>query len=253
MKKIALLISGLSLAFALNSNAQSAVTGTTPTFHVGDTVYATVTGAATVHDDITNTYSDSVRVQWHVIYSDLPADWYPTGSLTTSVGMCDNNLCYGFSSLYPSMATRLSGKYAMAPGGDFHMLLNLTGATTMGTHYVTLRLVSVNKNTYVPIDSTTTTYAITKAPVSVPVVSNGSEEIIIYPNPAREELNVVFDANSDVKTIAIYNIIGKVVSVFKVNGNSANLSLDNMPGGIYVVRLVNGEGAVVGTRKFTKQ
>ena len=41
--------------------------------------------------------------------------------------------------------------------------------------------------------------------------------------------------------------------VYKVNGNSANMSLENMPGGIYFVRLVNSAGNIVATKKFTKQ
>ncbi len=82
--------------------------------------------------------------------------------------------------------------------------------------------------------------------------SNG--EISMYPNPAHNELNVIFDAASDVKNILVYNIIGRVMSVYKItDSNSANLNLENIPSGIYFVRLINSHGEMVATRKFTKQ
>ncbi len=86
------------------------------------------------------------------------------------------------------------------------------------------------------------------------LLSRVADEIVIYPNPAHDEVNIVYGADAGVKTIAIYNLIGKVVSVFKpIDNSSANLSIDNLPMGIYFVRLVNAQGAVVAARKFTRQ
>ena len=92
-----------------------------------------------------------------------------------------------------------------------------------------------------------------KVPTAVTNINNQESNILLYPNPAREELNVVFSATADIKTIAVYNIIGKVLVVYKVTGDSANMNLENIPSGIYFVRLTNSHGDVVVTRKFTKQ
>jgi hypothetical protein len=89
-------------------------------------------------------------------------------------------------------------------------------------------------------------------PASVPTVKS-PDEVIIYPNPAANEVNVVFDGNQDIKTVSIHNRIGKPVSVFKVAGDSANLNIENIPKGIYFISLINSHGDVVQTRKFTKQ
>ena len=101
-------------------------------------------------------------------------------------------------------------------------------------------------------ETKTETFIVNKWPTSVPVVTN-DDDITIYPNPAREELNVVYSNTADVKNIAVYNIIGKVMNVYRVSGNSANLNLRNVPAGIYFVRLLNANGGVVATRKFTRQ
>lgn len=79
------------------------------------------------------------------------------------------------------------------------------------------------------------------------------DNIVIYPNPARSEVNIVFDRSADIKSIAIYNLIGKAVTVYKVNGNSAKLDVESIPSGIYFLRMLDGLGHVITTRKFVHQ
>ena len=43
------------------------------------------------------------------------------------------------------------------------------------------------------------------------------------------------------------------MSIYRAGGNSANMSVENMPAGVYFVRLINNRGDIVATRKFTKQ
>ncbi|MES2704062.1 MAG: T9SS type A sorting domain-containing protein [Bacteroidota bacterium] len=81
-----------------------------------------------------------------------------------------------------------------------------------------------------------------------------ADDALIYPNPAGNELNVLYEATSDIKNIAVYNLIGKMVAVYKVTGNSsANLNLDGVSPGIYFVRLFNSQGEAVISKKFTRQ
>jgi hypothetical protein len=89
--------------------------------------------------------------------------------------------------------------------------------------------------------------------VSVPTITHSANDVLLYPNPANNELNVVYDGSADIKNIGVYNIIGKLLTVYKVSGASANLNLEHIPSGIYFVRLLNSQGNAVVTRKFTKQ
>ncbi len=157
-----------------------------------------------------------------------------------------------FGTVLPSSgATFTSGAYAAnTTTGAFHLQLDLTSATSYGTY--TMKVSLSDPTTFT---SKTVTFIVTKpAPNAVPAIANTENNVKIYPNPATNELNAVYDAGADIKTIAVYNIIGKIMNVYKVTDNtSANLNIDNIPSGIYFVRLVNSHGEVVVTKKFTKQ
>jgi len=246
MKRIFILVfSTIALFSSAASQAQS--------FNMWkDTVYYNYVAGSGSHNVVDSVVvpgtlsGASVTLRWAVINSNIPSDWITGGA----IGICDNNNCITFTDLWPSGSNRTSLGYAAhTTNGDYHLQISLpTGATT-GTYYITAKLVNATTGA----DSTTATWAITYSPLSVPGVGKTSTDISLYPNPANSEINVVYDANDDVKTIAVYNIIGKVMSVYRVTGNSANLNLENIPTGIYFVRLMNTQGDVVATRKFTKQ
>ena len=243
MKKIfTLILCAIGIFSSHFSDAQS--------FSVAhDTVYFTYTGTSVVSSYdyvVVPSGGPNVTLKWNVINTNFPADWR-----TAVTGVCDNYLCYSGSSFWTALTSiRKSDPYAAGTStGDFHMQLGLSSATTHGTYYLTARL----SDSAAPADTALATWVITYYPTAVPEVNKGSEEVSLYPNPATNEINLVFDANADVKTAAVYNIIGKVMSVYRVTGNSANLNLDNIPTGIYFVRLMNTQGDVVATRKFTKQ
>ncbi len=246
MRKIYLLLSGIFLFI-------SAYNVTAQTFNFqNDTVILTYTGTGLQNlPDLINNPStivtDSVTINWKVIATDFPTDWQG------ATGICDNKLCYNFPGLWP---TSLRTSYPYPNGlGDFHLQTALTTTTPAfdaanGCHYVTVRAYDHN----VPADSATMTFIVRKGCATTGIVNpKPSEEIVLYPNPAYSEVNVVYDEASDIKNIAVYNIIGKVMTVYKVNGNSANLNIESIPSGIYFVRLYNSTGSVVVTRKFTKQ
>jgi hypothetical protein len=247
MRKIYVLLCGiLFMANSVYVKAQS--------FTVQhDTVrynYAGINGQS-VFDLISNTTSADIKLSWKVIATDFPADWLG------ATGICDNNLCYNMSpGLWPSMSTMTSDWYHPAiTTGDFHLLPALTVPSATppfdaanGTHYVTVRL----QNSTLSTDTAIIVFIISKGTLGVPSVSK-ADDIMLYPNPANSEVNVVYDASHDVKNIAVYNIIGKMESVYKVNGTSANLNLEHISSGIYFVKLYDSAGRTVGTRKFTKQ
>lgn len=215
-------------------------------FSVADTVFYTVGSTGSFYDDITNNLNRPLTIVWHVDTTNFPSDWLDSAAL----GICDNSVCRanGGGVLWngTSGTSYTSAPYAADTTGPFDYSPDLSAATTVGTFYLKVKLQDASY-------SKITTFVITKPPLGVPNVKNASNDIILYPNPANNELNVVYSANADVKNIAVYNIIGKVLTVYKVAGSSANLNIENIPSGIYFVRLYNSQGNVVVTRKFTKQ
>lgn len=210
-----------------------------------DTVWATATFAVVIMPDRISTSTGSTTVKWKVIDCNFPADWQP------GLGICDNNLCYTntSSTLWPNEGVHTSYPYTTT-SGDFHAQIDLTSATTLGCYFAKVKLYN---QTVISDSNSTETFVLCNVASSVPNVAGNETNVKLYPNPASDEINVVYDANADVRNIAVYNIIGKLMMVYKVSGNSANLNLENVPAGIYFVRLVNSNGQVVTTRKFTKQ
>ena len=224
-----------SVLFSSKANSQ--------TFTVAhDTVRFTCNFGATEVDDFLTISSGPLAIKWDVVATNFPTEWL-SGS-----GICDNKLCYPISNLWPSGSIETSNSYSSGLGG-FHLQFGAGTSSPVGTFYLTVKMVSTGS---IP-DTAFETYVISYVPSAVPNIGKSFEDISLYPNPARDEINVVYDANADINVITVYNIIGKAVSVYKVNGGSANISLESLPEGIYFVRLINTSGEVVTTKKFTKQ
>ncbi len=253
MKKI-LLLSGLVLTmFGGRASAQTFVLAS-----ASDTIYASANslGAVPGATDFIKNVSAShpgLVLKWTVIGTNFPADW-----LTQSAfGICDNNVCrynVGDTSLWNNTTqvgtTITTAPYLIDSSMTFDLSLSLPTAST-GIHWVT---VQIDDHSLTPPYSRRVTFIISNGVTGVTPVTRSTDDVVLYPNPAKDEVNIVYDANADVKNIAVYNIIGKLVTVYKVTANnSANLDISNLSSGIYFVRLMNSRGGVVVTRKFTKQ
>ncbi len=211
-----------------------------------DTVTVSGAGFYDAYNYIINTTTSPITIEWKVISTNFPSDWIG------NTGICDNKTCISGGGLWPTTTYETDPYAGSITNGMFKMQIDLataSGTTTTGTHYMRVRL----NNKFAPSDTAIQTYIVTKTTTSVKVVKS-TGDITMYPNPATSALNVVFDANADIKNIAVYNIIGKQVNMFRVSGaTSASLNVENLSDGIYFVRLMNSNGEVVATRKFTKQ
>lgn len=215
------------------------------TEHSGDTVSANTNGAAsiTVNNNIKSGTSNSVVVTWKIIDSHI-APGMGFG------GFCDNNMCR-------DSANALAGvSYTSDPYGTsfnlFDAIFNDFGAANGSTSWVR---VYVSEGPAGTIGGTTRTLTFIARKNSTGISNTGSaSNVNVYPNPAREAINVTFNKQAGIKTIAIYNMIGNTMRVFKpTDDNSARLDLDNIPSGVYFLRLINAEGNIIATRRFTRQ
>ena len=72
------------------------------------------------------------------------------------------------------------------------------------------------------------------------------EQLIVFPNPARDEVNVQFVATkAGTYDVALYNSVGKVIlnqkTTFNEGENGASFDVSALPAGLYVVKVGNGE------------
>ena len=82
--------------------------------------------------------------------------------------------------------------------------------------------------------------------------ANESIGLVVFPNPATNQLNLVFDKNST-GTITINDALGKEVYSYNINNPSSELPIDisNFTNGIYYVSYKSKEVSI--HRKFIKQ
>lgn len=210
-----------------------------------DTATAAVYGYIDLYNNLTNLTSDTIRVSWKILSHTFPPSWVSGAS----IGICDNVTCYDTQILTGTVQTTdtIPGNSTM----PFKIQLDVTPSsvvpTTGAPYFATIELTQGST-------TDTVTFAAYKWNTNnVNKVASSREEVILYPNPAYNEVNVSFNRELGVKNVAIYNLVGKQVSNYRVNGNSAKLDIERIPAGIYFLRLVDGNGRVVATRRFTHQ
>ncbi len=213
-----------------------------------DSISANCAGNCTsfgVENSIKSAGSSSITLQWRLIDKSLGTNW-------KFGGFCDNNVCWGTDTVN-SGATFTSLPYGSS-FDVFHAVFDASSAANGSTSWVKMlvRDAAGGGLGY----SRTLTFIARKSPTGVSTVTaTSSENVSIYPVPASDAVNVVFDESLGIRTIAVYNLIGKLMGpVYKpaING-SAKINIADMPNGIYFLRLMDAGGRVVATRRFTHQ
>jgi len=194
---------------------------------------------------VTNVSSSSIQVDWRISSYVADAGW-SLGSACEPSGSCYSGTTTG---LKDGSVTFTSG--SMTPGYNGNFVVDLEGDPAAFGSKATLVIDvstgggAIKKAVFVAYKNTTG--------ISTTILSDN--EVAIFPNPASNYIDVTYNSSSDVKTIALYNLIGKVVSVYKVTDkNSARCEFAaDMPSGIYLVRIADSNGKVIATKKITHQ
>ncbi|MBK0403667.1 PKD domain-containing protein [Adhaeribacter sp. BT258] len=69
--------------------------------------------------------------------------------------------------------------------------------------------------------------------------------IKIYPNPAKNYLQVEIPATEKVTAIQLTNAIGQVIAKQKPDAGATRFNVANLPAGIYFVKISNAEGSII--------
>ena len=77
--------------------------------------------------------------------------------------------------------------------------------------------------------------------VATGIGSYDGSEIHIYPNPARDVLNIEGD---NLKEAALYSTIGALVKKAELSGKTSSFNISGLAKGIYFVKIINTEGNV---------
>lgn len=236
MRKIVYLLF-LPLAFAANTASAQSITAD------HDTVASTIPVYTDIYNYIHNNSGMTTTFDWKVLSHTLPQSWVDNAAF----GLCDNVTCYGTSIL--SGSTQTTDTFGNGSKCLFKLQMDgsASSVTPGGPYFINVE-VSEGSTT------DTVTFSVVKFTTGVTKVSIAAkDDVIVYPNPARNEVNVTFSKDAGVKSVAVYNLVGKQMMAYRTTGNSAKLDIDKIPSGIYFIRLMDGNGQVVTTRRFTHQ
>ena len=75
----------------------------------------------------------------------------------------------------------------------------------------------------------------------------------IFPNPVTSVLNVSTSAISAGSTIKVIDIFGKTILSKQATSSNAQINVSKLPGGTYLLMIVNKDGSISKTSKFVKQ
>ena len=177
--------------------------------------------------------SDSLSITWQRISNTLPSAW--------DYSICDFGSCFiGI----PNGNTMSK----IPPGATEYFKLSINPANNAGSGMVELLVYETGNQG----NADTLTYSITSTPTGISINSVTENQITIFPNPAKDNLNVKLDSYSSINSVAIFNVIGKKIMDVSVSKNAINkISLNEIPAGIYFIQYVNENGTPV-TQKFYK-
>lgn len=76
--------------------------------------------------------------------------------------------------------------------------------------------------------------------------------VTVYPNPAKDILNVNFE-NESFSTIIIYNQLGQIVLNQKISQNQNTINIENISSGMFFYKLISENQVNIKSGKFIKQ
>jgi hypothetical protein len=72
-----------------------------------------------------------------------------------------------------------------------------------------------------------------------------SDKLIVFPNPATENVLLHFNGRNEIKGYKVYNQMGELIIVNnEVNAQATSINVQNLPLGMYVVKVVTTQGTI---------
>ena len=93
--------------------------------------------------------------------------------------------------------------------------------------------------------------AITAHTTNVGIVNHLENSVVLFPNPAKEYIDVRIDGDVTVSAMEVYDVYGKLINTVVVTENPTRINVSNLANGMYFVRVTTEEGMV--TKTFVKK
>lgn len=183
---------------------------------------------------ISNNTGQAINFKWVRTVNTLPENWESL--------VCDNVTCWS--------PAKSSNFYELGAGENTIMNLHFKPYNTPGIGNVEVVVFAVE-------DSAATRTVITYQANAVVVGINTpypKNTLSIYPNPARNFLNVSYSTLDDISRIEVYSVIGtRVGTYYPVAGTSSyRIDSNTFNSGMYFISLYNRQNKHISTKVFSK-
>ena len=191
---------------------------------------------SSIQINVTNTSDSEVQFFWDILKdADVPNEW--------EIKICDTNTCYDWEQSQPCEEPA-----HLAAGKSYAFTVYIKPQKMAGIHNTAFRILGACDGRSNVLAHESIHWNVQGAQY---VVGNAeSENIMIYPNPTDDSFRINDDLS--VKSIAIFNIIGKNVLTEK-HIPSLGHDISTLQKGIYLVRLMDSKNETVKVIRLTKK
>lgn len=176
---------------------------------------------------LTNNSATTTTVKWDRT-QDLPDGW--------QTYVCDIEQCF-----FPGTST---SEFNIESGQEVFFKMYFR-ATAEGTVSSVVDLYDVNNTS----DAVQVTY--NASSVTSDVDDLVTENIKVYPNPTSS--NIYISNTDGIQSMEVYNIIGKKVRHFADVDSATPYNIEDLPRGMYLIRLLDKDSDVVTTKRISKR
>ncbi len=178
-----------------------------------------------------NTSSQTKRIVWQRNIISLPNGWQSL--------VCDINQCW------TSGVNASPDTIVLSANGTSNLDAYIRPNQISGSATIELKATEVGNTA----NTVTGRYLFTTT-TSSREVSKSSSSLKIYPNPTTDYF-MLSDDSDVIERVVIYNIIGRQVRNYNVVDNF-KYSVNDLPEGLYIIRLLNSSGNTVKTIRLNK-
>ena len=93
--------------------------------------------------------------------------------------------------------------------------------------------------------------SITATTTNVGIENFTDLKVTLFPNPAREYVDIRIDGNANVTAMEVFDVYGKLINTVNVIDNLTRINVNGLADGMYFVRVTTDKGAV--TKTFVKK